>query len=397
MASELEGNITLSSYLAHQLFSLASSLIIPIPPLQDLKSVRRFRNDYLVMQKVRYLEGIMQEITDVQKILQRSVDRLKQEVCAVYNAKANVARLPDELLQIIFDYTVDRQQRNWEGYTDEPEEESERSTLLSCTHVCRKWRNVALATSSLWEWVNSDWSPARVETWLTRARQHPISIAFHIKGWDFRKRCQRFTEFFDLLGQNDVARVACIRINLLADVQYRDDFYDFHRELVELCQYSDVDEITMYVGVEVDIDSWDIFEDLEVRRLSLTHLAQYPWFPILSTASLQYLRICCGFQSWGGLYETFNAVKENLETLVIDWDGSFRGTPSPVRMNALKSLSIRSWSEALDVIIAPQLTQLKVELSAWEDDLLGKDDDDGDGSLCKSVLQFVSEWSKNKN
>ena len=78
MPSELEGNITLSSNIAHQLFSLTSSLIIPIPPLQDLKSVRRFRNDYLVMQKVRYLEGIMQEITDVQKILQRSVDRLKQ-------------------------------------------------------------------------------------------------------------------------------------------------------------------------------------------------------------------------------------------------------------------------------------------------------------------------------
>ena len=213
MASELEGNITLSSYLAHQLFSLASSLIIPIPPLQDLKSVRRFRNDYLVMQKVRYLEGIMQEITDVQKILQRSVDRLKQEVCTVHNAKANVARLPDELLQIIFDYTVDRQQRDWGRYKDGPEEEPERSTLLSCTHVCQKWRNVALATSSLWEWVNPDWSLSRVKTWLTRARQHPMSIAFHIKGWDFRKRCQRFTEFFDLLDDNNVDRFTCIRIN----------------------------------------------------------------------------------------------------------------------------------------------------------------------------------------
>ena len=78
MPSELEGNITLSSNIAHQLFSLTSSLIIPIPPLQDLKSVRRFRNDNVVMQKVCHFEEIMQEITDVQRILQRSVDRLKQ-------------------------------------------------------------------------------------------------------------------------------------------------------------------------------------------------------------------------------------------------------------------------------------------------------------------------------
>ena len=77
MPSELEGNITLSSYLAHQLFSLTSSLIIPIPPLQDLKSVRRFRNDYLVMQKVHYFKGIMQKITGVRRNLQRSVDRLQ--------------------------------------------------------------------------------------------------------------------------------------------------------------------------------------------------------------------------------------------------------------------------------------------------------------------------------
>ncbi len=400
MPSELEGNITLSSYLAHQLFSLTSSLTTPIPPLQDLESVRRFRHDWLVNYRARYFKRIMQEITDVQKILQRSVDRLNQQVCAVYNAQTNVARLPDELLQIIFDYTVDRQQRNWRGYKDGPEEEPERSTLLSCTHVCRKWRNVALATSSLWEWVNPDWSLSRIETWLTRARQHPISIAFHIKGWDFRKRCQRFTKFFDLLGQNDVARFACIRINLLAEVRYREGFNDLHRELVDLCQYSDVDEITMYVEPEVEIDSWVIFEDLQVRSLSLTHLTwDYMWLPILPTASLRYLRICCNPEGWNGIYETFNAVQENLETLVIDWLGCcLEPSPSPVRMGALKSLSVKSWSDALDVIIAPQLTQLKVELCSWEDDLLGEDDDDDDdGSFCKSLLQFVSEWSKNKN
>ncbi len=78
MPSELEGNVTLLSNLAHQLFSLTSSLIIPISPLQDLQSVRRFRNDNLVMQNVRQFEEIMQEIMDVQRILQRSVDRLKQ-------------------------------------------------------------------------------------------------------------------------------------------------------------------------------------------------------------------------------------------------------------------------------------------------------------------------------
>src|SRR5258708_344828 len=184
MPSELEGNITLSSNIAHQLFSLTSSLIISIPPLQDLKSVRRFRNDNVVMQKVRHFEEIMQEITDVQRILQHSVDRLKQQVCAVHNAKADVARLPDELLQLIFHHIVDQQQRNWLGYTDEPEE-PKRSTLLSCTHVCQKWRDVALATSSLWEWVNPDWSLVRVSTWLTRVDSGMLMRSPHM--WESRR------------------------------------------------------------------------------------------------------------------------------------------------------------------------------------------------------------------
>ena len=387
MPSELEGNITLSSNIAHQLFSLTSSLIISIPPLQDLKSVRRFRNDNVVMQKVRHFEEIMQEITDVQRILQRSVDRLKQQVCAVHNAKADVARLPDELLQLIFHHIVDQQQRNWLGYTDEPEE-PKRSTLLSCTHVCQKWRDVALATSSLWEWVNPDWSLVRVSTWLTRARQHPISIAFHIKGWDFRKRCQRFTKFINLLNDSDVARFTCIRINFPAKVQHRGGFDNLHRELVDLCRYSDVDEITTYVGVEADIESLDILEDPQVRRLSLT-LGRSSWLGISPTASLRYLRISCDTEGWEGIYETFNAVQETLETLVIDWGGDLLGMPSPVRMGALKSLSIRARSEVLDTIIAPQLTQLKVEIYIWRGDF--HDDDDGDGSFCKPVLQFVSE------
>ncbi|SRR5258708_5441957 len=118
MPSELEENIMLSSNLAHQLFSLTSSLTVPIPSLQDLESVRRFRNDNLVMQKVRHFEEIMQGITDVQKILQRSVDSLKQHIWAVHNAKAGIARLPDELLQIIFHYIVDQQQRIWDKYRD---------------------------------------------------------------------------------------------------------------------------------------------------------------------------------------------------------------------------------------------------------------------------------------
>src|SRR5260370_193108 len=122
MPTELEGNITLSSYLAHQVFSLTSPLIIPIPPLQDLESVRHFRNDGLVMWKVHYYEKIIQGITDVQRNLQRSVNRLKQQVWAVHNAKADVARLPDELLQLIFDHTVDRQQRDWWGDEDGPED-----------------------------------------------------------------------------------------------------------------------------------------------------------------------------------------------------------------------------------------------------------------------------------
>src|SRR5260370_32971069 len=62
-------------------------------------------------------------------------------------------------------------------------------------------------------------------------------------------------------------------------------------------------------------------------------------------------------------------------------------------MSALESLSIKS-SELLDVIIAAQLTHLKVESSAWE---LGLLNEEGGDVFWDSVLQFVSGWSKNQN
>ena len=80
--------------------------------------------------------------------------------------------------------------------------------------------------------------------------------------------------------------------------------------------------------------------------------------------------------------------------IAIDWGGRLFGMACPVRMSALKSLSIRPWNAVLDMIIAPQLTELKVEIYEWDGDLLGIYDN---GSFCKSLLRFVSEWSKNQN
>ncbi len=46
-------------------------------------------------------------------------------------------------------------------------------------YVYQEWRDVAFATSSLRKWV----SPYHFDM-AGPARQHPMSIAFHLKGWD---------------------------------------------------------------------------------------------------------------------------------------------------------------------------------------------------------------------
>ncbi|KAI0058025.1 hypothetical protein BV25DRAFT_1830587 [Artomyces pyxidatus] len=88
------------------------------------------------------------------------------------NALTPVCRLPPELLARIFKFHADDERAGWSRGMNS----SEILGWIRVTHVCWRWRHVAIEHSNLWQDIaiplGDDW----VEEMLARAREAPISV-----------------------------------------------------------------------------------------------------------------------------------------------------------------------------------------------------------------------------
>uniref|UniRef100_A0A0W0F8F1 F-box domain-containing protein n=1 Tax=Moniliophthora roreri TaxID=221103 RepID=A0A0W0F8F1_MONRR len=100
-------------------------------------------------------------------------------------------KLPDEILSMIFSHATHTR--------DDPL--SAVSTPLIISHVCTKWRKVALSAGSLWTKL-AVFSPEihasqliRISTWLTRSKSYPLEVLldFRYDEWDWDEYSHPFT------------------------------------------------------------------------------------------------------------------------------------------------------------------------------------------------------------
>lgn len=85
--------------------------------------------------------------------------------------------LPNEILCMIFQAVVD--ESNPAYYTPNP-------WLLRITHVCQRWRDVALHTPALWIYIRIDAQPAHCNTavwelWLARSKRLSIHVSIELR------------------------------------------------------------------------------------------------------------------------------------------------------------------------------------------------------------------------
>ncbi|KAI0041443.1 hypothetical protein FA95DRAFT_1611006 [Auriscalpium vulgare] len=86
------------------------------------------------------------------------------------NSLIPVARLPPEIIRAIFAFCSDID-RPWieEGLSDYP-------GWLAVTHVCRRWRDVALEYPGLWADVLYSLGPAWADAFVERAQTMPLVV-----------------------------------------------------------------------------------------------------------------------------------------------------------------------------------------------------------------------------
>ncbi|KAJ7184794.1 hypothetical protein C8R46DRAFT_466736 [Mycena filopes] len=97
----------------------------------------------------------------------------------ILRGRSAIDRLPDELLSTIFLFAIERHH-----------DETISPTTLS--HICHRWRQVALSAGSLWTSVvltfpTSTEQLARTLTWLSRSKTYPLDILldFRDPDWDW--------------------------------------------------------------------------------------------------------------------------------------------------------------------------------------------------------------------
>ncbi|RPD56287.1 hypothetical protein L226DRAFT_214444 [Lentinus tigrinus ALCF2SS1-7] len=95
---------------------------------------------------------------------------------ALINASTPVARLPPELLAYIFIYAALEDERVKLHKDTFPRFES--PSRLAISHVCHTWREIALATPSLWAQIDNYWTTPR-EEYIARSRGAGITLRVH--------------------------------------------------------------------------------------------------------------------------------------------------------------------------------------------------------------------------
>ncbi|KAI0047450.1 hypothetical protein FA95DRAFT_1679051 [Auriscalpium vulgare] len=100
-----------------------------------------------------------------------------QTVRARINALLPITRLPPEIICLIILY-----HSQIDPFFVEDEEDDIRSASIGwirSTHVCRRWRQIALAHSVLWSCIPLSLSPTCISTFLDRCKSAPLRLELH--------------------------------------------------------------------------------------------------------------------------------------------------------------------------------------------------------------------------
>ncbi|KAI9062276.1 hypothetical protein FKP32DRAFT_1677429 [Trametes sanguinea] len=107
------------------------------------------------------------------------VDAVASNILLALRVRANslvaVHKLPPEILLDVFKNATLQSDESWPNSDSRDDRRVSARTLVQLTHVCKRWRNVALTASILWTRID-DANPERMVTFSRRSGSAPISM-----------------------------------------------------------------------------------------------------------------------------------------------------------------------------------------------------------------------------
>lgn len=168
--------------------------------------------------RIAALEVEKQELTKGLNHVNETIHSLRSRVAQIENETVPISCLPSDVLEIIFDESR-RLLFPWAGFRRPLPIE------VQLSHVCRRWRQVALSTPSLWNTLRVPilHRESAIRTYLQRCNQCPLSVHLGPQLSDRR--------IMDVITSVLIPRIGQFR-ELILDTQDRQELYSLLCHLV---------------------------------------------------------------------------------------------------------------------------------------------------------------------
>ncbi|KIM19479.1 hypothetical protein M408DRAFT_31186 [Serendipita vermifera MAFF 305830] len=249
----------------------------------------RYQEQALVLEELRYELKSSEEATGS---LNKITSLLQEDLDTIKGLLHPIRRAPDDILRLTFEHAM-------QSYP-QADPDKQQWVAIYLSHVCRRWRNIALSTPGLWQNISfakgskTSLNEAGLTTFLDRARGSPISLVLNFYFTDYNSTIKQLNihqSGFPAIRK--LPRISTLEINITTD---GDDSFlrHFPRFLATEIDFLSID-ITMDEPEEIHLEPF-ISKFRIVRKLRILGTGFGPLSAPLhhTTASrLEYLELVC--------------------------------------------------------------------------------------------------------
>ncbi|KAF9506817.1 hypothetical protein BS47DRAFT_378947 [Hydnum rufescens UP504] len=130
--------------------------------IPDIATSSRLRRDPAIIHELERFDADLKIMDEIDAALHTLRRRLLAHNHEYRTQLAPISLLPVEILCSIFVHVMTSEIGSPGFVRDTPK------YVASITHVCRRWRTIALEQAQLWTHINANWPPDQIATWLSR-------------------------------------------------------------------------------------------------------------------------------------------------------------------------------------------------------------------------------------